>query len=204
MGEPEKPSLTAAAIQVAANLVPVVGGAMAAALAYADELDRWRIAQMTEAARAEAGGDDRLLERLRSDDRFIDMVVVAVEGARRTAWEAKRILLGRVLGQAFTDDADIDDAAMLLTTLKAIEAPHVRILAGVALGRLRESGPTPPGLPPAQRLPEPYRAALLSHGLVDNANWDSEVNSVTPYGHRLLDYLRQAEPEGPASGQQDE
>lgn len=194
MGEIEKPSMAAAVTQVAANLIPVVGGAFAAALGYAQELDRWRAQQMAEAARDAAGeqDDEQLLRRITADDRLVDLIAIAVDGARRSAWEAKRVTMGRVLGSALTDDADIDDSAAMLAALAVFEAPHFRYLETLA------SEPPPP--PPLVEMPilEPYRSQLVAHGAVElgaSGTWEPHlrVSGVTEFGSRLLDWIRSAE-----------
>src|SRR5690349_4077713 len=114
---------------------------------------------MGEAAREAAGDDERFIRRLREDERLPDMLVQAGDAASRTSWEAKRMTMGWVLGQAVHDDADIDDYAALLSALSALEAVHFRLLAQIEV-----NVPMPPFA--GHTIPEPYSSQLIAQGVV--------------------------------------
>jgi hypothetical protein len=188
MSEIEKPSAGEAVVRVALDLVPVVGGAFAAAWDYSLALDRWRIGQIAGEAASTFGDDERLAQRLLSNERFTDLLVVAVEAGRRTSWEAKRITMGRVLGHAMTDDADIDDHAALLMALAVLEAVHFHYL-----GRIAVEASTPPL---GHVVPEPYRAQLVAQGVVAMTPvWDDtdQITGVSHFGTQLMAWIRDAE-----------
>ncbi|MGH9076498.1 MAG: hypothetical protein ACRDY0_03440 [Acidimicrobiales bacterium] len=165
----------------------------------ARDMDERRVQQMGIEARDSVMDDQRFIERLKDNERLRDLLVQAAEAARRTAWQAKRVVLGRVVGQAVVDDAQVDESAALVAALASLEPPHVRYLTLIAGGQWREGAPVPDGARPAEPVPEPYRAALIAHGLVDANTYDGVIGSDTPFGHRLLGWLRDAEPGGPPS-----
>lgn len=185
--EPQEPSLPSTLVRAGFALVPGVGGALAELWAYAQDRDRWRVSQVGETLRDAVGDDDRLIRRLSDNERLMDMLVEAGEAARRTSWEAKRITMGRVLAHAVTDDAEIDYDAALVSTLAALEQVHFRLL-----GQITVDAPTAWSGP---KVGEPYRSHLLGHGLVqDGVNIsDAQTLYVTQFGHRLMDWIQEAE-----------
>lgn len=145
------------------------------------------------AAEAYGGTTEQLGQRLLDDERFVDLFATGLLAARRTQSDAKRNAMARVLGRALQDDAEIDDDAALLTTLAALDAPHFRLLAELEAGTWREFGPTPQDGRPSERVPEPYRAALIANGLVSlGSTYDGAdlIDSVSGFGHKLLAWLR--------------
>ncbi len=190
--EIEKPSLPDAAVRAGLASIPVVGPALLELWSFGRQLDERRIRQTGMAAR-ETAGDERLLRRLREDERLLDMLTMAVEAGRRTTWEAKRVTMGRVLGRATFDDADIDDNAALLATLAALEAPHFRWLAEI------EQLPATPGARVV--VPEPYNAVIRANGLVTEVidgggpldQGGVFPTGLTEYGRRLVSWVRETE-----------
>ena len=189
----EGPSVPAALVRAGLSLVPVVGSALAELYSLSRDLDRQRVQQMGEAAQDAAGDDERLIRRLGEDERLLDMLALASEAAQRTSWKAKRVAMGRVLGQAMQDDADIDEDAALLAALAALEAVHFRLLKGMAV-----KPPQPPPLAEAV-ISEPYRSQLIAQGTLElgaSGTWEPHlrVSGVTAFGHRLLEWVEQDGP----------
>jgi len=50
----------------------------------------------------------------------------ALDAAVRSSYEAKLLLLARVVAQAIGDKASIDDSMLMVTTIRELEPPHVR------------------------------------------------------------------------------
>ncbi len=194
MSNVEKPSALDAAAAAALGMVPVVGSVMAEGYRYSRAMDAWRIRQMAESTRETVGDDNLIIQRLTEDERLVDLLAAAVDGARRSSFEPKRIALGRVLAQALTDDANILEDAALITALAALEAPHIQHLA-----RLAAEPPQPAPLA-ATVVPEPYRSQLVAQGVVyltpGGETYDASrqrIGGVTDFGHQLLAWLRDAE-----------
>lgn len=194
MPEVAKPSLPSAIIRAGLSAVPGVGGPLAELWEYSQALDRWRVSQMGTAARDDFGDDEAFVDRLRSDERLLDMLVEAAEAARRTEMEAKRIAMGRVLAQAMKDDAQIDDSAAMLRALAGLEAPHFRVLARLAAQPRVQIGAGD------EDVPEPYLSQVIAAGVLHateglispTANSFAGAAYVTPFGHELLRWIREA------------
>jgi hypothetical protein len=195
MSNLERPSLADPIVRAALGSVPVVGAALAGLYDLGRELDQRRIQQMAAEARAAVGDDALLALKLQEDERFIDLLVVAVEAARRTSWDGTRITMGRLLGHALTDDADIDEDAALIVALAALEGPHFKFLATLEaydFTELPQPDPTPP---------EPYKSALISQGVcalpfaggMSFSTRGMAIPRVTPFGQRLLTWIREGE-----------
>lgn len=193
------PLLGATAVEAIVTAAQVPGtGLITLGVGLAQALWNRRAERFTEsAAEAYGGTTEELGQRLLDDERFVDLFATGLLAALRTESDAKRSAMARVLGQALQDDAKIDDDAALLTTLAALEAPHFRLLAELEAGMWHEFGPTPQGGHPQERIPEPYRAALIANGLVDlGSTYDGRnlIASVSGFGHKLLDWLREVQP----------
>lgn len=185
-------------VRAALGSVPVVGPALAGLYELGGALDRRRIVQMAAEVRKTVGDDELLASKLQEDERFIDLLVVAIESVRRTSWEGKRITMGRLLGHALADDADVDEDAALVSALAALEAPHFRYLAQV-----EQAAPSLHGT----NLPEPYNSALIAQGVVDysasggppTAPRMLSVSGLSPFGRRLLEWVRDGEADADTS-----
>jgi hypothetical protein len=191
----QKPSLPSAIVRAGLSAIPVVGGALAELWGYAQALDRWRVSQMGATARDEFGDDEAFVDRLRSDERLLDMLVEAAEAAQRTSVEAKRIAMGRVLAQAMKDDARIDDSAAMLRALAEFEGPHFRILARLGTQPRVQIGAG------NEEVPEPYLSQIMAQGVLrateatikPTANSFAGAAYVTPFGHELLRWIREGD-----------
>lgn len=126
-------------ISAGAAAIGYVGGPATAAIAAASaslalrtfqwELRRHRAEHL---AREVFSGlaPQQLIERIRDTPRLADLVEETVAAAIRTDLQNKRTALGRSLrrGILANDDATIDQEAVLIRTLAAIDAPEIRIL----------------------------------------------------------------------------
>jgi hypothetical protein len=159
---PERPSLPETLVRAGLSLVPGIGGALAELVTYTQELDRHRVAEMANETRELVGDDEKFLSALRHDNRLLDILRDAADAAGRTEWQAKRRAMGRVLGQAVLDDAQVDELAIMLVALQALEPIHYRYLAQLELA------PEAPfqNLEEDHLVPEPYRSHLLAAGVV--------------------------------------
>ena len=119
------------------GLVPYVGQQVADFQRdrYVLALHRQRL--VAEAA-AEATGwtPEELLEAVAADEHLGDMLLRALEAARRSGVEEKLRALGRAVatGALATDDADVDTAELLIRTLDDLEAPEIRRLVSYTGG----------------------------------------------------------------------
>ena len=82
----------------------------------------------------EASGLDAeaLATRLRDDEDFAALFETALDASARSAYEQKLSLLARVVAQAASDTASIDDAQLTAATICDLEPPHVRALTVLA------------------------------------------------------------------------
>lgn len=179
----------------AVSAIPVVGGPFAIVLQATIEADRRRMAQLAAAARDEVGDDDRLQQRLESNEQLRDMLLESLTAAAKTSNEAKRIAMGRVLAQAVNDDAAIDDSAAMLQALAVLDSPHFALLAKMANLELSDLGG-------GFRVPEPYKSALIAQGVATASvrgigPIGFTVEGINEFGHRLLQWLREAEADRP-------
>ncbi len=180
------------AFLAAVSAVPYLGGSLVILLQKAMEDDRRRVADVANAARGVVDDDVRFVKRVGEDERLRDMLREALEAGARSSNEAKRVAMGRVVGQAINDDAQLDDDAALLHALAALDSPHFALLA-----RLEDRERSRPPSPPIQ-VDEPYKSALLGQGVVsapENAvDWLGPTPlPLTDFGHRLVAWLRDAQ-----------
>jgi hypothetical protein len=188
--------LLSAATAAGLVLVPHVGGLIAPFAPIVIEAGRARVTEFAERTRQEVGDDGLFVDRLAENEQLRDQLVYSSWDASRTTLRAKRLAMGRALGQAMLDDEQIDDTAALLSTLAVLEAPHFKFLAQVEAAE---------PIPPTQQLvfPEPYDSVIQSHGLVTlsldggNALGAGGMYPITlsPFGRTLLAYVREAQDE---------
>lgn len=145
-------------------------------------------------------GLDILTERATADEPRLELLARVLEAAGRTSLDEKIPALGRVLAGALQEDGDVDEAIVLAGALDDLEAPHVEVLAHVAVAG--EVGGDRPGVDMAD-LGErfPHRVAVLYallpalelHGLLEDAGATSYGGGhrwhATPLGQRCLDLL---------------
>lgn len=113
----------------------VVGAAAGEVAAYvaheALPRRRQRAATAAEVAAAKTGlTPGELLERIRADERLLELAAAVIAAAAETALQAKIRALGQALahGTLTTDEAEIDQERFMVGTLAALEAPHIRVL----------------------------------------------------------------------------
>jgi hypothetical protein len=189
-----------------------------------------RAADVVEIAATEAQmTPEELLERIRADDRLLELAASVIAAAAETALKTKVRLLGRALarGTLAADDATIDHERFMVDTLAALEAPHLRVLQQINQrysgygrrttpdGQRQAHGWTfealasrQPGLRPVIR---PILSVLTAQALIfDTAvgTWGyssgkSERWIITEYGRRFLDLLEERGSEEPDPPTQD-
>lgn len=116
---------------LALRLIPKVGDALAQ---YAIDRQERRLARASQvievAAEATRRDPEEFVKRICQDERLSDLLNEAVQAAARSGLENKRRALGKVLARASEgDDAAVDGAEMLLTSLAHLEPLHVRLMA---------------------------------------------------------------------------
>lgn len=194
---------------VRGTLASVPGFSLVAELAglgilVAGRLDRMR-ETADEMARA-AGGLDELQGGLRESERAEVLAVRALEAGADSYDEAKRRLLGRVVGRAVLDDAKVDESELFVFALREMDAPHARALE--ELRRLEEAGEhrTPEGPYKPERVSEelseasrtyatPVVSTLVRIGVVlpaTVAGGGVAVYALSDFGRALLEELRAA------------
>lgn len=158
-----------------------------------------------------------LAARLRGDAQFAALFEAALEAGMRSAHEQKIQLLARVVAQAASDVAAIDDAELVASTIRVMEPPHVRALA--VLGDYKLQHPDASGVaavlegmaglrtrPPGKEsgtskvlqalmrvsadVADYVSATLEREGLVWNDPPGFGAWGITGYGRRILDLLR--------------
>jgi hypothetical protein len=156
----------------------------------------------------------QLFETISQSDELLMLLAMTMEAAQRTAAEQKVHALAHALSSAVRqrDDATIDEAQMLISTIRELEAPHIRALFLVeryassfdpaddrslrraASGRLDMEAVLADDF---GGLAAPILAALVRHGLVHvnepTARSTTAImlsHSVTTYGRRVLDLVR--------------
>jgi hypothetical protein len=160
---------------------------------------------------------DGLAARLRDDEQFAALFETALDASVRSADERKLRLLARVVAQAASDTASIDDAQLVAATIRDLEPPHVRALAiladykleypdatGVAsviegMAGLRTRKPQKvtgsseilrARLGASAEVADAVSATLERLGLIWNDPPGFGAWGITGYGRRILDYLR--------------
>lgn len=167
----------------------------------AGRLDRMR--ETADEMAREAGGAEPLLDGLRKSVRTEVVALRALEAGSDSYDEAKRRLLGRVVGRAVLDDARIDESEMIVFALREMDAPHARALE--ELRRVEDSSARTPEEPyepervseelaeTSRRYPVPIVATLIRVGVVIPATvvgGGVAVFAVSDFGRALLQQLR--------------
>lgn len=137
---------------------------------------------------------------------FDVLVGAAVEAAARSALEAKRQLLGRLVAEAALDDALVDESRLLVGVPDQLEAPHVRCLEAIrrAEQEAEDAGEVMPRARYAERemnnrireagegQPMSVLSLLSNLGLLETTGSGNEwiwVKGTTVFGRELLDDL---------------
>lgn len=152
---------------------------------------------------------EQLEERLEASPQVDVLLARSVLGAAGTALAAKRRLLGKLVVSAVLDDAEIDEAGLLIAALEGIEGPHARCLEAVA--RAEEEAAAEGEMAPVARgasqqindrvnragqgYPAPVLVTLERLGLLDaTVGWDGValVSGLTRFGRIVIEDLRGA------------
>ena len=107
---------------------------------------------------------EEFLQRLVHDERLTVLFNKAVRAALETPTEAKRRAMGRVVGAALTDDAEIDQSVLMLEALIDLEAPHFATLAKINAAETFGKGAAA-----ATKAGDAVEAGLRRHGLIQDA-----------------------------------
>ena len=193
-------------------------GILPAFLEYIQDAPRraWsRVKEATDEAVDVFGNDaEQLLERIRSNDRLLWLFDGTVDAAARASTEQKARALGRALaeGALASDDAQLDQAALMTRIISDVEPIDIRVLE--VFSDLRHGRSLPPedvAVPASNGFPaclygddlaglaslDPVvvdgpLGVLRRHGLIAEGVIDANRGAawcVTELGDRLLDYL---------------
>ena len=111
-----------------------------------------------EAVRVSGLTADEIVDKIMADERLIDLFAMTWSAAAWTDLEGKRLLLGRNVGKALRDDAEIDPALLQNKIIAELERPHVNVL------RALESEHTPRNTHRIRICMEPSRRRSLLTG----------------------------------------
>ena len=104
------------------------GGELLAALIDHEQERQLRIARGLVDQISEAAGAAELLRRVDQSEEVAAAFRQAVDVATRTGLEQKRKALARVVAAAVLDDAQVDEATLVVQALRDLDAPHIRAL----------------------------------------------------------------------------
>lgn len=117
-------------LKFAAALVPYRGPALAAYIQDRQDRESRRLEAFAEGVRDHGADLEAILAAATTNPQFAALVDTAFGAAQRSSWPGKARMLGRALadGHLASDDAKLDEAGLLLSTIAALEALDVRIL----------------------------------------------------------------------------
>jgi hypothetical protein len=155
-------------------------------------------------------GEHELLTAIQNDDERNELLWSSVQASMSTGIEGKRIYLARVVTNAMTDTAKIDDAQLIVKALTELEGPHISAL--VKLVAADDANQDDPGdsdeiLQAAlEAVPAPVLATLVRVGVVYVGSDQRRnglysvprartysITGVNDFGRELLDNLRSVE-----------
>lgn len=145
------PDLPDPRLQFLIRLIPKFGEPPAQYRRDAWERELRRVEAMGKAAEQRVPIEE-LFDAIRTDERVEGMFRTAVESAQRATSDDKVRLLGHALasGALAADDAQVDEAAVLLRLASDLDGPELRALA-VLVGHSADYG---------HRLTDPYRVLV--------------------------------------------
>jgi hypothetical protein len=186
------------------NLLPGIGGALASVYERTSQRTRENIAVAGAAAIAEAGDEELLLRRIQEDERLSYLFMNVCEAAARSAVAEKKLLLGKLLGRAVRDEAEIDKGELAERILRDLEGPHLRAMSELAdaADATRAGGEVSQHAfdEVMDKYPSPVRAALERNGLlatVGTYGGGEIVIGLNEFGRWLLEEVRAAGAESP-------
>lgn len=118
-----------------------IGAAVSQATASAlDRLaSRWRekveidgAHALKEASNQSGMSATELIEEITADPKLMLLAVAAVNAAGETAMQRKIQLMGKVIANAVTDHALVDEGLLIARAVRRLEEPHFRVLALLA------------------------------------------------------------------------
>jgi hypothetical protein len=163
--------------------------------------DRGRTAfeAATEAARISA---DELLDSIMADERLTDLFRMTMELAAKSGNEQKLNALGKALasGSLAKDDAEYDEALLLMRTIGQLEPADVRVLLGMGVRQVvRGVTSSQPVARPEESLFAPLAVwvQLEQLGLIEKTTTSRSSDGaqhyrITGYGKRVLAILEHA------------
>lgn len=189
-------------VQAGLALIPDWGGALAVVAGAAFELRRRGVTEAAEIAMRLVDDGELFIKRVSEEERLTHLFLDAMDAASRTALREKRRLLGLTVGRAVLDDAQIDNAELVVAALKDLDAVHFRLLEELQRisdrhNEMKDTEYIPEATrQAAARYPTPVRSALIRHGAVDPAtvvDGGTVIRRVTAFGRALLDDVREAQ-----------
>jgi len=164
-----------------------------------------------EAIIARVGGEDALLDAIKSDDERNELLWSSVQAAMAAGIEGKRVYLARVVAQAMSGDSAImDEARLVVSALGELDGPHIAALTRI---RIADDASRAAGLAndilvnALESEKEPILAALVRTGVVLVGLTESgeagmysmtgarnySIGGVNEFGRRLLAELASVE-----------
>jgi len=127
--EPRQPDLTPEI-----NLLKGLAGPRSAAvIQYVQDRYRMRWRKFADGVHTDSGlNPEELGGRIITDERLGDLFLAGAETSTRTSDEAHIRLLARVIAEAFTDEAKINESEVRLQTLRQVTSQEIRALAVLA------------------------------------------------------------------------
>jgi hypothetical protein len=189
-----EPGLALTAARAAIASVPIVGSGVQVFFDWGQARFENRILDLEEEALAQCT-TEALAEAL-ADERRSRAIVRAASIAGLSDWERKRrVLSGVVRAVIDGDDADLDDAELLVDALADLERPHIALLV-----RLSKAQEAPDKGVQAKDLRPPAHPSAISglvrHGAISGDGFAGGMTfngaisyGVTPFGRELLRLL---------------
>jgi hypothetical protein len=186
------------AVQGGVSLIPHVGGFLQVFAAWESQRFKERAAELEERLAEEVTVEE--LERALADERRSRSIIRAATINSLTDWEDKRQVLASVVRAVVAgDDAELDDAELLVDALEDLDRPHIALLVRI----YEEQEATGETVRIYYLDPEPHPSAvsgLIRHGLVSSEGTGLTLGgitrcSVTTFGEDLLRLLGHEIPE---------
>jgi hypothetical protein len=167
-----------------------VGGAIETGVADTAARRRERAREMAESAAREAGGADACWMPWDGTSAWGTSSWRLGRRRKGRRWPESAARWGRVVGQAATDDALVDDSELLFRALSDLNGPEFRLLSQMASDQRGQDEIRAL----ADAVPPPVVSALVRNGVVDTVRtFDGPpvpVN-VSRFGRSLLDFVNE-------------
>ena len=192
--DPDVPPWWETIVKAGLAAIPQIGGPLSVLIADVAARDRARVTEVGMTAVEAAGSPEVLLDAVQRDERVVDMLVMAAFAASQTSVQGKRRAMGRVVGSAARDDAEIDESQLMLRVLIDLDAPEFHVLGRIA----GVGGDQDAARSIADSAPVPVAQALIRNGLVTTAGTlggGLAIQGLTPFGRSLLDFVHEGDQE---------